>query len=184
MGGKTLTTNMDPATDDASSDPQASPVITDIRDQNRKLEKALKDATSRADNAEAAAHAQVKREQEAATLLSMSGLQGLADVVADEVDGKLTEDSVAAWLSDRNLGKADSDTGDDTDASDDGKSSPDQDDDKTAEDVAGVTDLASQVADANQDSDMQNLSRRIDAVEETSSSLDTFAEAVADIVNQ
>lgn len=181
MGGKTLTTNMDPATDGAGSDSQT---FTDLRDNYNKLEKALKTATTRADNAEAEAHAKVKREQEAATLLSMSGLQGLADVVAGEVDGDINEDSVARWVNERNLKPAPAT--DDNAASDDTKEDDvsDQTPDTPASDVAGVSDLASQVAAANEDSDMQNLSKRIDAIEEDANSLDGFADSIAEIVNQ
>jgi hypothetical protein len=171
---------MDPLQNDAGTDDGDSPVIKGMRSQIDNLEKALKASNTKADTAVADANAQVERKQDASKFLN-DELKGLADVVAGEVDGDITEESVGTWLSERKLGdvvKQSSDGADD--GADDGASS---DDKSKASDVAGVADLGSSVAATNVDSDQRNFTARVDALEEDHvGSLEAFADGLAEIV--
>ncbi len=176
-----MTTNMDPTQVDAGTGDGESPVIKGMRSQIDSLEKAVKAAESKADTAVADANAQVERKQDASKFLN-DELKGLADVVAGEVDGDITAETVGAWLADRNLGEvvtavADGDSDGAGDGDGDGKEK------SPAGDVAGVADLGSSVAATNVDSEQRNFTARVDALEEAhTGSLETFAEGLAEIV--
>ena len=174
-----MTTNMDPVDNDAGTDDGDSPVIKGMRSQIDTLEKSLKAATAKADTAVADANAQVERKQDASKFLN-DELKGLADVVAGEVDGDITAESVGAWLTDRKLGEVVQQS---SDGAEDGADGADGDDKSTASDVAGVADLGSSVAATNVDSEQRNFTARVDALESGhEGSLESFAEGLAEIV--
>lgn len=176
-----MTTNTDPLQDDAGTGESESPVIKGMRSQIDNLEKSLKAATAKADTAVADANAQVERKQDASKYLN-DELKGLADVVAGEVDGDITAETVGAWLKDRNLGEVVQQSSDGADDGADGDGASDDDKSK-ASDVAGVADLGSSVAATNVDSEQRNFSARVDALEEAhEGSLESFAEGLAEIV--
>lgn len=175
-----MTTNTDPLQDGAGTDDGESPVIKGMRSQIDNLEKSLKAATAKADSAVADANAQVERKQDASKYLN-DELKGLADVVAGEVDGDITAETVGAWLKDRNLGEAVQPS---SDGADDGAGDGASEDDKSkASDVANVADLGSSVAATNVDNEQRNFTARVDALEEDHvGSLESFAEGLAEIV--
>jgi hypothetical protein len=68
----------------------------------RKLRADLKEAEAKAKSTEATVRAQVEREQRAGSLMP-KGFEGLADVFEREVEGELSTEAAAEWLTQRGI---------------------------------------------------------------------------------
>lgn len=158
-----MSENTDTGTGSQESSEESS-VIQTLRADLKAAKAEVKAARSDGDEALATARAQVKREAEAASLMSEAGFKGLADVFAAEVDGDLTEEAASQWLKTRGLEAS----------SDSGESSADP-----ATQVGEVADLGSQVAAASGDVAQQNFGKRIDELEANAGgSLESFLDGL------
>lgn len=164
-----MTTNTDSADDAQTDSGGESQVIADFRRREKELKALLEAKTEEANQALAAAHAQVKRDMDASQLMSNAGFSGLSDVFASEVDGDLTPEAAAAWLTKRGL----------TASPEDSDQTP-----SPAEQVGDVADLGAQIAAVNRSNTPQGFEKRIAELETMPGGIDTFNEGLAELLNQ
>ncbi len=130
---------------------QENDLIRDLRSKIDAANQRTKDAERVAVSAVEAVRAEVARTAEAATLVNELGFPQMANVVASNVEGELTAESVGSYLTSLGLVKQAA-----TDTS--GESKTDTPD---AAGFQAVTDLGSEVASAASGAQAQDIGKRI-----------------------
>src|SRR3990172_2619794 len=77
---------------------QDSAVIKALREREKELARKVKDLEGAASTALEQARAEMKREQSASQIVSGLGFPKLAPLVAEKIEGEITEESVKAFL--------------------------------------------------------------------------------------